>query len=167
MELKLESFDLADAYKETFMALKQRCTNPEVEFIGHNPYKSCLVKLDKNRLVQVGTNFITNAIKHTDKGRITMGYSYIDGGIKLYVEDTGHGIPKEKQHKLFQRFAKLDDFTQGTGLGLAICKAITDAQGGKIGMESDEGQGSKFWPGFLVKQKLRDMRKRKKLQRIS
>ena len=81
MELKLESFDLADAYKETFMALKQRCTNPEVEFIGHNPYKSCLVKLDKNRLVQVGTNFITNAIKHTDRGRITMGYSYIDGGI--------------------------------------------------------------------------------------
>ena len=148
MELKLESFDLADAYKETFMALKQRCTNPEVEFIGHNPYKSCLVKLDKNRLVQVGTNFITNAIKHTDKGRITMGYSYIDGGIKLYVEDTGHGIPKEKQHKLFQRFAKLDDFTQGTGLGLAICKAITDAQGGKIGMESDEGQGSKFWAWF-------------------
>lgn len=55
MELKLESFDLADTYKETFMALKQRCTNPEVEFIGHNPYKSCLVKLDKNRLVQVGT----------------------------------------------------------------------------------------------------------------
>ena len=148
MELKLESFDLADAYKETFMALKQRCTNPEVEFIGHNPYKSCLVKLDKNRLVQVGTNFITNAIKHTDRGRITMGYSYIDGGIKLYVEDTGHGIPKEKQHKLFQRFAKLDDFTQGTGLGLAICKAITDAQGGKIGMESDEGKGSKFWAWF-------------------
>ena len=148
MELKLESFDLADTYKETFMALKQRCTNPEVEFIGHNPYKSCLVKLDKNRLVQVGTNFITNAIKHTDRGRITMGYSYIDGGIKLYVEDTGHGIPKEKQHKLFQRFAKLDDFTQGTGLGLAICKAITDAQGGKIGMESDEGKGSKFWAWF-------------------
>ena len=96
-----------------------------------------------------------------------MGYSYIDGGIKLYVEDTGHGIPKEKQHKLFQRFAKLDDFTQGTGLGLAICKAITDAQGGKIGMESDEGKGSKFWAWFPCEAKLRDMRKRKKLQRIS
>lgn len=163
MELKLELFDLADAYKDTFMALKQRCTNPEVEFLGHNPYKKCLVKLDKNRLVQVGTNFITNAIKHTDKGRITMGYRYIDGGIKLYVEDTGHGIPIEKQHKLFQRFAKLDDFTQGTGLGLAICKAITDAQGGKIGMESTEGKGSKFWAWFPCEAEIEEYEETKKI----
>lgn len=77
-----------------------------------------------------------------------MGYEYVDGGIRIYVEDTGCGIPKEKQYKLFQRFAKLDDFTQGTGLGLAISKAIIDAQGGKIGVESDEGKGSTFWAWF-------------------
>lgn len=148
MELKPEVFDLTSTYKETYTALKQRCTNPRVKFIGRNPYKSCKVKLDRNRVVQVGTNFITNAIKHTNKGHILMGYEYVDGGIRLYVEDTGCGIPKEKQYKLFQRFAKLDDFTQGTGLGLAISKAIIDAQGGKIGVESDEGKGSTFWAWF-------------------
>lgn len=77
-----------------------------------------------------------------------MGYEYVDGGIRLFIEDTGCGIPKENQDKLFQRFAKLDDFTQGTGLGLAICKAIVDAQGGKIGVESEVGKGSTFWAWF-------------------
>lgn len=148
LELKPEVFDLTATYKETYTALKQRCTNPEVEFLGYSPYKICKVKLDRNRLVQVGTNFITNAIKHTNKGHILMGYEYVDGGIKLFVEDTGCGIPEEKQDKLFQRFAKLDDFTQGTGLGLAICKAIIDAQGGKIGVESEPGKGSTFWAWF-------------------
>lgn len=148
LELKPEVFDMAAVCKETFIALKQRCTNPEVEFLGYSPYQSCKVKLDRNRVVQVGTNFITNAIKHTSKGHILMGYEYVDGGIKITVEDTGCGIPKEKQSQLFQRFAKLDDFTQGTGLGLAICKAIIDAQGGRIGVESDEGKGSTFWAWF-------------------
>lgn len=148
LELKPEVFDMTAAYKETFTALKQRCTNPDVEFLGCSPYKSCKVKLDRNRVVQVGTNFITNAIKHTSKGHILMRYEYVDGGIKITVEDTGCGIPKEKQSQLFQRFAKLDDFTQGTGLGLAICKAIIDAQGGRIGIESDEGKGSTFWAWF-------------------
>lgn len=92
------------------------------------------------------TNFITNAFKHTQKGYVKMGYEYTNGGLKIYVEDTGSGIAKEKQSQLFQRFAKLDNFTQGTGLGLAICKAITDAQGGKIGVESEKahfGHGSR------------------------
>lgn len=148
LELKPEVFDLTAAYKETYTALKQRCTNPEVEFLGYSPYKSCKVKLDRNRVVQVGTNFITNALKHTNKGHILMGYEYVDGGIRLFIEDTGCGIPKENQDKLFQRFGKLDDFTQGTGLGLAICKAIVDAQGGKIGVESEVGKGSTFWAWF-------------------
>lgn len=148
MELKTERFDLTDVFKETYTSLKQRCTNEEVEFLGHNPYKSCKLTLDRNRLIQVGTNFVTNSIKHTVKGHILMGYEYVDGGIRIYVEDTGSGISKENQSKLFQRFAKLDSFTQGTGLGLAICKAIVDAQGGKIGVESEEGKGSTFWAWF-------------------
>lgn len=148
LELKPELFDLATAFEETYATLKQRCTNPEVEFLGSNPYRSCKVELDRNRLEQVGMNFVTNAIKHTRKGHILMGYVYEEGGVKLYVEDTGCGIPEEKQCKLFRRFAKLDDFTQGTGLGLAICKAITDSQGGRIGVESKEGKGSTFWAWF-------------------
>ncbi len=148
LELETEKFDMAETFKETFTALKQRCTNPKVKFTGNNPYKSCKIELDKNRMVQVYTNFVTNAIKHTEKGYILMGYEYIDKGIRIYVKDSGSGIPKEKQNRLFQRFAKLDNFTQGTGLGLAISKAILDAQGGKIGMESNETQGSTFWAWF-------------------
>lgn len=157
LELKPEVFDLTDTFRGTFTALKQRCTNPEVEFIGRNPYKSCIVRLDRNRLIQVGTNFITNAIKHTHKGHILMGHEYVDGGVKIYVEDTGCGIPKEKQSQLFQRFAKLDDFTQGTGLGLAICKAIVDAQGGKVGVESDKGKGSTFWAWFPCEAEIEEL----------
>lgn len=148
LEWKPELFDISIVFEETYTTLKQRCTNPEVEFLEENPYKSCKVKLDRNRFVQVGINFVTNAIKHTSNGHILMGYKYENGGIKVYVEDTGTGIPKEKQSMLFQRFAKLDDFTQGTGLGLAICKAIADAQGGKIGVKSEEGRGSCFWAWF-------------------
>lgn len=148
LELQPEEFDLTEVFNETIRTSRQRCTNPEIKFIGHTPYKSCKVKLDKNRVTQVGMNFITNAIKHTKRGHILIGYEYIDKGIKLYVEDTGSGIPKEKQDRLFQRFAKLDNFTQGTGLGLAICKAIVEAHGGKIGMESEEGKGSTFWAWF-------------------
>lgn len=156
IELKTEEFDLSEAFRKTYTALKQRCTNPEVEFLKCNPYKSCKVELDQNRVVQVGTNFITNALKHTTKGHILIGYEYTDGGIRIYVEDTGSGISKEKQSKLFQRFAKLDDFTQGTGLGLAICKAIVDATGGKIGAVSEEGKGSTFWAWFPCDAKIEE-----------
>ncbi len=148
IELKPEKFDLAPVFDETLAAFKQRCTNPEVELLGSSPYKSCKVYLDRNRLIQVGTNFLTNAIKHTEKGHILMGYEYVDHGIRIYVEDTGCGVPEEKQGKLFQRFAKLDDFTQGTGLGLAICKAIVDAKNGRIGVDSEVGKGSTFWAWF-------------------
>lgn len=156
IELKPEVFDLSEVFEETYLTLKQRCSNPEVDFWGKNPYKSCKVKLDRNRLVQIGTNFITNSIKHTNKGHILMGYEYKDEGVRIFVEDTGCGVSKEKQTKLFQRFAKLDDFTQGTGLGLAICKALTDAQNGKIGVNSEEGKGSTFWAWFPCKAEIEE-----------
>lgn len=148
IELKPESFDMAEVLRETFAVFRQRCLNPEVQLLARNPYRSCKLRLDRNRVVQVGTNFLTNALKHTRKGHILMGYEYVDKGLKIYVEDTGCGIPKENQSLLFRRFAKLDDFTQGTGLGLAISKAITDAQGGRIGVVSEQGKGSTFWAWF-------------------
>ena len=88
---------------------------------------------------------MTNAIKYTPKGTIELGYTYINKGIKIYVKDTGIGIPKEKHHRIFQRFEKLDNFAQGTGLGLSICKAIAEKSGGHVGFESEQGVGSCFW----------------------
>ena len=68
-----------------------------------------------------------------------------NGLLYVYCEDTGSGIPKEKQEAVFERFVKLNDYIQGTGLGLSICKAIVEKCGGTIGVESEEGKGSTFW----------------------
>ena len=74
-----------------------------------------------------------------------MGYSIEREGIRIYVEDSGVGIPKELQNRLFGRFQKLNEFAQGTGLGLAISKAIIEGAGGEIGCTSVPGSGSTFW----------------------
>lgn len=148
IELKYDRFDLKLVFEEVFTAFKQKMLNSKVQLIGDNPYAKCMVYLDKNRLIQVWTNFMTNAIKYTPSGHIKMGYRYQDEGIRIYVEDTGIGISKEKHDKVFERFEKLDTFAQGTGLGLSICKAITEVKHGHIGFESEEGKGSTFWAWF-------------------
>jgi ABC-type amino acid transport substrate-binding protein/nitrogen-specific signal transduction histidine kinase len=139
-----KTIDFSIEFDELSKSLQRTSMNPEVEFIVDNPYPSCKVEIDPARCAQILTNFTTNAIKHTEKGHIKAGYSYVDGGIRIYVEDTGSGIPESIHDKIFQRFVKLDEI-QGTGLGLAICKAITDRCEGKIGFDSKEGQGSTFW----------------------
>lgn len=151
IELKTEIFDLSEICDEMYTMLKQKLTNPDVDFRVDNPYRVCVVELDKNRLKQIGINFITNAIKYTASGIIKMGYEYVDHGIRIYVEDTGIGIAKENHGKVFERFEKFDSFAQGTGLGLSICKAIVDVQGGRIGFDSEEGVGSLFWAWFPCK----------------
>lgn len=148
IDFKKEQFDLSVLFEETYSSLKFRCVTPEVEFLERNPYNSCMVVLDKDRLVQIYTNFVTNAIKYTNRGHILMGYEYIDGGVRIYVEDTGTGIAKDKQQRVFERFEKLDQFVQGTGLGLAICKAIVEANDGEIGVDSEDGKGTTFWAWF-------------------
>ncbi|MEG2121093.1 MAG: ATP-binding protein [Rikenellaceae bacterium] len=151
LELKPVLFDVSELFNELFMTFKQRMTNSVVELVCDVPYKNCTIEFDRNRFVQVITNFLTNAVKFTIKGEITMGYRYEDNGIAIFVKDTGVGISKEKLDKVFERFEKLDDFAQGTGLGMAICKAITDAHNGKIGVSSDEGVGSVFWAWIPIK----------------
>ena len=138
--------DFAKSFDDICESLKQRVQEPSVEFIKENPYDSFVTVLDDARIQQVITNFVTNAVKYTHEGHIKVGYRYEDGQLYLYCEDTGAGIPKEHQAKIFERFVKLNDFIQGTGLGLSICKAIADACHGEIGVESEgEGHGSTFW----------------------
>ena len=91
-------------------------------------------------------NFITNALKFTTNGSIRAGYKLIDPQtLCFYVKDTGCGIAPEKLKKVFDRFTKLNTFSQGTGLGLAISETIITKLGGKIGVDSTVGQGSTFW----------------------
>lgn len=145
MEMKESDFDLAVTFRELATSLQQRCSNSNIEFLSYQPYEKCIICADKNRLSQIITNFMTNALKYTAKGFVRMGYDYEDGGIKLFVEDSGIGIAEKDKPRIFHRFEKLNDFAQGTGLGLSICKAITDTYKGKIGFKSAEGKGSTFW----------------------
>lgn len=107
--------------------------------------EQCVIRSERNRLTQLVTNLVTNAIKFTEHGTINFGYELRNDMLRFYVSDTGCGIPKEKQKDIFNRFIKLNDFKQGFGLGLPICKSIVNDLGGEIGVESEEGKGSTFW----------------------
>lgn len=117
-----------------------------VELVFEECLPGCHVWADKNRLNQVFSNFINNALKFTFSGSITLGYyRQTDGYLRFYVRDTGMGIPKNKIKTVFDRFVKLNSFVHGTGLGLSICKSLVEQMGGTIGVESEEGEGSCFW----------------------
>lgn len=146
LSIKPEKVDFSKVFNDICQILAQRVQEAGVEFIKDNPYDTFPATIDIGRIQQVLTNFTTNAVKYTHKGHIKLGYKEQDNGIYYYCEDTGTGIPKEKQASVFERFVKLNDFVQGTGLGLSICKAIAERCGGKIGVTSEgEGHGSTFW----------------------
>ncbi len=115
----------------------------EVSFVEKMPH--CTLYIDKNRLSQVVTNFINNAIKFTQEGSIRFGYRQQGNQLYFYVSDTGCGITPEEVNRVFNRFVKLNSFAQGTGLGLSICQMIIKKLQGEIGVESDYGKGSTFW----------------------
>lgn len=99
---------------------------------------------DKNRVFQVISNLIGNAFKFTKTGTISFGYKLVDNQIIFHVTDTGSGIETEKLNRVFERFAKLNNYAQGTGLGLSICKTIVERLGGNISVSSISGKGSTF-----------------------
>lgn len=112
----------------------------------HRRTTECVVKADRNRLVQVMMNLMNNTVKFTGEGSIEFGFDVReDGFLHFYVTDTGCGIPEERLEEIFGNFVKLNSFVQGTGLGLTICRAIVERMGGKIGAVSRLGHGSTFW----------------------
>ena len=146
LAIKPQEVDFAQVFSDVCQTLAQRVKEPAVEFIADHPYDTFPACVDKGRVQQVITNFVTNAIKYTHEGHIRVGYREKDNGIYIYCEDTGAGIPKDKQAAVFERFVKLNDNIKGTGLGLAICNAIAERCGGSIGVTSEGlGHGSTFW----------------------
>lgn len=141
-------FDFAKFFTSLSEGYSKLAETKGISFVCNNPYKKCIVTLDKYRLEQVINNFISNALKFTNEGKIIMGYNYENDGIRITISDTGIGISKEKLSKVFGRFERGSDVYIGTGLGLAINKAIVDAMGGKIGADSKLGKGSTFWVFF-------------------
>ena len=145
IDINRQKLNLCQLCDELYRSFQQRIKNPKVILKLINPYTKCVANFDKYRFMQIFTNFATNAIKYTPQGEIVMGYECMPGQVRIYVKDSGIGIPEEKKNRIFSRFEKLDTFAQGTGLGLSICKAIADATGGEVGFKSKANIGSEFW----------------------
>ena len=129
---------------DLFQAMQMK-TSPQVELRLKDNLPELTFTSDKNRLYQVLLNFVTNALKFTSEGNITIDYQIDGNEVKFSVQDTGMGIEPEKQEAIFTRFVKLNSFITGTGLGLPICQSIVTQLGGKIGVESEPGRGACFW----------------------
>ena len=129
---------------DLFQAMQMK-TSPQVELRLKDNLPELTFTSDKNRLYQVLLNFVTNALKFTSEGNITIDYQIDGNEVKFSVQDTGMGIEPEKQEAIFTRFVKRNSFIPGTGLGLPICQSIVTQLGGKIGVESEPGRGACFW----------------------
>lgn len=117
----------------------------KVQIIAEPSLSSCLIQTDRNRVAQVISNFVGNAIKFTREGNIRIGYEAKDTELYFYVKDTGTGIPAKKLSNVFGRFVKLNKDQKGAGLGLSISQTIVGKLSGQIGADSIEGEGSTFW----------------------
>ena len=150
-KIEAETFDIIpervnakQLCNDLFQAMQMK-TSPQVELRLKDNLPELTFTSDKNRLYQVLLNFVTNALKFTSEGNITIDYQIDGNEVKFSVQDTGMGIEPEKQEAIFTRFVKLNSFIPGTGLGLPICQSIVTQLGGKIGVESEPGKGSYFW----------------------
>ena len=144
MEFIDENIQMDELCEELRQMHQMRIKN-DVKVIFERPAVSLTIVSDSHRLRQLYSNLISNAIKYTEKGSITLGYKLKGNMMEGYVRDTGSGIPVEKLNNVFGRFEKLDLLKQGFGLGLSICKSILDKMGGKIWVESELGVGSCFY----------------------
>ena len=104
-----------------------------------------VMETDRNRLTQILTNLLTNAIKHTQEGSIRFGYKRSALSVEFFVQDSGEGIPEDKIDTIFSRFVQLDNWSKGVGLGLAICQGLVEQMGGNIRVTSRVGEGSVFY----------------------
>jgi PAS domain S-box-containing protein len=143
LEYVRQPMDLGELCRSIYEIHKDR-VQEGVTLILDNKDASLVINEDKNRIMQVITNLITNAIKFTFAGEIRFGFELKEDHIDFYVKDTGMGISEEKMKSIFERFVKLNTFVQGTGLGLAICRMIVEKLGGEITVDSQLDKGSTF-----------------------
>lgn len=145
MSFEFARHPLRPLLEEVYQTHKLLISN-QIRFILDMDEIPVQLYIDKNRLIQVLTNFISNARKFTREGHIKIGYHYLDDKkqVEIFVEDTGIGIPKIEQKMIFNRFYKQNEFVQGTGLGLSICRVIIEKLNGEITLQSEPGKGSRF-----------------------
>lgn len=145
MEYSFEEHSLAQLLSELYE--KYRYLMPKgIECNLLLPPDDVRIRTDGLRLRQVMEHLLGNAVKFTDKGHIDLGFTLPGDGksVRLFVADTGRGIPDGLTEKIFERFYKVDSFMQGAGLGLAVCKTIVEGLGGRIGVTSRPEKGARF-----------------------
>lgn len=146
LELVMSSFDLNNEL--TMLADSvARDVSEDVKVSTSFANESQMVITDHNCLVEILRHYLSNAVKFTKAGSIVLGYDQPkdDRHIRIWIKDTGKGIPENLQQRIFERFYKVDDFVPGAGLGLSICQTLAYSLGGKVGVNSVLGEGSTFW----------------------
>ena len=137
-------FDAREFCLETAGMFRFQCP-PNVELCIEENLPPLPIRGYKQGISRIIGNFTRNALKFTLEGSVTIGFRETSGHVRFYVRDTGIGIAPGEHERIFERFVKLDTFTQGTGLGLSICKSSAEQLGGRVGVDSAVGQGSCFW----------------------
>jgi signal transduction histidine kinase len=145
-ELEYVDTDINQLISETVQIFKlHNMKSEKVDILFDNPVEKYILKTDRNRLKQILTNLVGNALKFTKEGSVRLAYEVRLNDVYFTVVDMGPGIPEDKQQVIFDYFVRLNNDVPGTGLGLSICKMIIDKFGGNIGVNSKLGQGSTFW----------------------
>lgn len=143
MPLIYKDQDIPTLMKEIYSMILLRM-HEGVELELHD-CEELVMETDRNRLTQILTNLLTNAIKHTQEGSIRFGYKRSALSVEFFVQDSGEGIPEDKIDTIFSRFVQLDNWSKGVGLGLAICQGLVEQMGGNIRVTSRVGEGSVFY----------------------
>lgn len=143
LSLSYSTVSLHDLMSEIYESMRLRIP-AGITFVLE-PLENYKLETDSSRLTQILQNLLTNAIKYTTRGTISLGYEIEDTFVKFHVTDTGRGVAHEDQEKIFNRFVQGKDHASGSGLGLAICKGLVTQMGGTIGVESELGAGSTFY----------------------
>ena len=143
LELRLDWVNLTELLDESVAEYAHQVPSG-VELLTNYPAHDSLVELDKLRIKQILSNFLSNALKNTTTGHVEVFYEVDHQSVRIGVKDTGRGIPQNMLEKIFERFEKLDSFAQGAGLGLPICKLIVEKMNGRILVDSQLGIGTTF-----------------------
>lgn len=145
-KVSLCDFDVVPMLRDVLDEHVKKNDNPNVSARLDTPEKSRMLHTDFGRLREIVAHLLSNAFKFTSSGEVIVRLGDGDAGhVRIFVADTGKGIPQEDCERIFDRFVKLDSFIQGAGLGLSVCRSYAYSLGGTVGVKSKVGEGSVFW----------------------
>lgn len=151
IKYNIQNISVKEVMNDVYSAHLPIFKDLEIDINFSIPESDLMIETDKMRLIEILNNYISNAIKYTKEGSVSLSCLGEDDGCYFHVKDTGAGIAKKDCDRVFDRYEMLGSDIPGTGLGLYICKELAVAMGGKVGCTSDKGHGSDFWLWLPVK----------------